>query len=464
MSRPWSFEGMRFEFMCKKVGLFKRDNKILGISVPLGILYISSYLKQNGYDVKVMDGYFDTTEDVYKSIREEKPKIVGVSGWTAGWKGDIEFINNLKKEFPDILLVYGGPHAMSWKENCLKDCKALDFVVNDEGEQSMLELCNAIKNNTSVKKVKGISWRDDGKIIINEPMPYIKELDNMPFPDRDAVDMNRYIPAIGLYKKLPNTTFIGSRGCPYQCTFCHSSNVLRLRSAKNIVDEIEEIVRKYGIKDVLFYDETFTVPKHRCLEICDELIKRKTGIVWSANARVDCLDEEMLKKMKKAGCWRLLFGLESGVQKNLDTIKKGFTIEQARKAIKLTSRSGIESYAVFILGVPGETYEESMQTIKFACELPLDYAVFSPLSVLPGTEIYDQIKDSDKLDFSGMTLASMSSYVPDTMTREQIEYLMKYSYKKFYGRPKYILKRALMMRSFTDLKRNIIGFFSLFKK
>jgi radical SAM superfamily enzyme YgiQ (UPF0313 family) len=237
-----------------------------------------------------------------------------------------------------------------------------------------------------------------------------------------------------------------------------------MRTATNITDEIEMLYREHGVKDIAFWDDTFTLSEERAMAFCDEMIRRGIKVDWAVNARVDRITGKLLAKMKEAGCWRVLYGIESGVQKNLDRIRKGTTIEQIRNAVRLTSEAGIEAYGTFMFGIPGETFEEGLQTIDFACSLPLDYAVFVNLTPLPGSEVYDDLMEGriqpakftrDRFNFKNV------SFVPEGMTEDQIRFLIQQGHRRFYIRASLVWKKIRKIRSFLDLRKNINGFLLL---
>jgi radical SAM superfamily enzyme YgiQ (UPF0313 family) len=234
-----------------------------------------------------------------------------------------------------------------------------------------------------------------------------------------------------------------------------------MRSAGNIADEIQWLVENQGVRDIAFWDDTFTLSEKRVDAFCDEIEKRGLDVDWAVNARVDRVTEGMLRRMKKAGCWRILFGIESGVQKNLDTLKKRTTLDQIRMAVSATSALGMEAYGTFMFGIPGETFEEGLATIDFACSLDLDYAVFVNLTPLPGSEVYNdllagKIKPSkftrDRFNFKNV------SFVPEGMTEDQIRFLIQEGHRRFYMRPRLVWKKIRRMRSLLDLKKYINGF------
>lgn len=465
LTSPWRQEDVSISFMKEKGGILKRafarpEQTILGVFPPLGLLYIGAVLKESGHQVKVLDGYFLNIEEITSIIKQAGYEIIGISSYTAGWENDKKTISLLKERFPDKVIVAGGPHPTVWKEECLRECGALDVVVCGEGEYIMKGLVTTLDSRGPLENIPGIIWRRGGEIRINPSCLYVDDLDGLPFPDRSLVDLNRYIPTISVYKRLPSTTVIASRGCPYSCIFCHAIKRVRLRDPESVLNELEELISRYGIKDVTFYDEIFALSRKNALKICEGIIENKLDLTWAANARPQELDAELLRKMKRAGCWRLLFGVESGSQKVLDIMKKGIKIGEIEEAVRLTKKFGIEAHGTFIFGTPGETFHDGLKTIRFARRLGLDYAAFGSLAPLPGTEVYQMINDPGKNDFSRHTMFNIS-YVPETMTKGELEKLLTLSYRKFYFRVFYILRRILKIRSFEDLRRNIVGFFGL---
>ena len=326
-------------------------------------------------------------------------------------------------------------------------------------------MCERLEKGKNLEDIQGLIWKKGKKIIKNRVPAIVSDLDLLPFPDLSLIDINKYSPDIGLYRTLPSMNIIGSRGCPYPCIFCNSEKIIRFRSVDNIIEQMKSEMSKHGIKEYIFYDELINFNQEFCIKLCKEIIKKGIKVSWSANARVDKINQNLLKLMKKAGCWRLLFGIESGVQKNLDFLKKGITLEQIKKTVTLTSKTGIETFGSFIFGIPGETYKEGLKTIKFACSLNLDYANFPNLTPYPGTPLWEAKEKYGKF-YTGRSDMHHISFVPFSMTRKELISLKILAYKKFYLRPNYIVKRALRIRSLEDIKRNLRGFltFSSFKK
>jgi len=348
-------------------------------------------------------------------------------------------------------------------ERAFAECEGLDFAVYGEGEQTIVDLITAVEGGGDLRHVRGILFRDADRAVRTAARPLVDDLDQIPLPDRDLIEIGRYRPSPLFYKRRPHASVFGSRGCPYECIFCHTNRRFRQRSSKSILDELELLSKRYGVRDISFWDDTFTLSHARVMRICEGILEQELPIIWSVNGRVDNVSDEMRAAMKRAGCWRILWGIESGVQKNLDTLKKGFTLDQVRSATARAKAHGIENLGMFVFGVPGETYEEGLKTIDFSCSLDLDLASFGFLTPYPGTELYDlvtqggvgHLKGDARYDIMNVT------FVPSTMTEAELIRLERLAFARLYLRGRYIAKRLLSIRSFDDLRNHLRGFFNL---
>jgi anaerobic magnesium-protoporphyrin IX monomethyl ester cyclase len=433
-----------------------------GTLPPLGLLYLAAYLKKDGHDVSVVDGSIVSYEQLMPVVRQKRPDIVGVSALTFLWKKAVSILNTVKEEFPKTFLIIGGPHPTYFPKQCFIDCPALDAVVMGEGEITFSELCRAIDTGKTLADIAGLAFRTKaGEIRINRPREPIRDLDELPLPARELVDLSKYRPAIQQYKTTPVTNVMGARGCPFRCIFCMhvTGDGIRYRSPQNIINEIKYLIRRYGIKEISFWDDTLTVDKKRVFEMCRIIKQEKLSIIWSAQARVNTLDPEILKEMKSAGCWKIFVGVESLSQKNLDVLKKGITTKEIFDSIRWMKEAGIEIEASFIFGIPGETYEDAKNDVREILKLGLDYMKCFPLTPLPGTEFYENIKLYGTMltnNFDEFT-ENKVVFVPHTMTEDQVRDIINYAYKKFYLRPSYVLKRLRKIRSFEEFLKHIRG-------
>lgn len=464
VTSPYKFEEIYPEYMAKKTKLGKKFGLIPGAVQPLGLLYIALVAKQDKHNIHFLDGVFETKDNIKNWISSNRPDVIGVSTTTTVWESAKSLIREIKQGFPGIPIIIGGAHADAWKENCLYDCKEADFMAYGESEYTFKQFARELENKSpNFSKIKGLVYREGNRIIKNPERALSRNLDEIPFPDRDLAPLERYCPAIGHYKRLPNATLITSRGCPNRCIFCHTDPRIRFRSVENILEEIDLLVNKYKVKDLLFWDDNLALKPDRLIKMCKEIIKRKYNLTWSASSRVDTINPTMLKFMKKSGCWKLLYGIETGVQKNLNTLNKGTTIERIRKTIKETHRAGISTFGMFMFGIPGETFKEGLETIEFACSLKLDFAKFSALTPFPGTRLWNNITEYGRItNFKDMDIHHVS-FIPYSMTKEEIEKLFHSAYKRFYQRPEYLFKKIINMKSLDDIKQNYRGFLSFIK-
>ncbi len=435
---------------------------------PLGMLYLASSLMKAGHDVKFLNGAFMTNEEIMNEIEQGRPYAVGLYSTTFGWKKAMEAAKNIKAIDKNIVTCVGGPYPIAVQEKCLEDCEWMDVVVTGEGEVTLNEMLERFSEGKTLEGVEGVVYRDNGEIKKNPLRPLIEDLDSLPFPARELLeDAVSYIPPPATYKRKPVAVMITSRGCNRKCLFCFQIDKKRItgvryRSVENVMEEIE-LCLKQGYKEIKFLDDTLAANYDRAMRITQEIKARKLDFTWFASACVSQVDEPLLRAFKEAGCWAILFGAESGVQKDLNTIKKGITLDQTRKAVKTAKKLGIKVLTPFLFGIPGQTYEDGLKSIEFACEIDPDVANFHALTPFPGSELYDNLEkygtiSDDTSDFSYQGAA----FVPFSMTREEIWKLRQLAFKKFYSRPKYILGRLLRMRTTDDLVAALKGAKSLF--
>ena len=453
---PWSFATVHPGSVGRRGLLNRLLGTVGGPSEPLGLLYIAAVLRERGHQVILRDGALVPPREILEAVTAHQPEVVGFSSMRHNWASTRWLIRQVRQALPRARLVLGGPQASCWQEETLQECAELDYAVVGEGERPMARLCAALeRGGRGVGEIPGLIYRDGARVVVTPPRAPERDLDSLPLPDYSLVDLRRYRPSVGFYNRLPSMNIITSRGCNRRCSFCTSEGRLRQRSVDAVVAELELMVRRHGVQHVTFYDEGLTFSRRRTLELCRKIRARGLDLSWCANARVDEVDEQLLMQMRQAGCWKLLFGLESGVQKNLDAVGKGTTVQQAWRAVRLTREAGIETFATFLFGIPGETYDEGLQTIEMACRLGLDYAAFLNLVPYKGSQIYDDLPRYGRL--TGKWSTNLISFVPHSMTFEQMARLNELAARRFYRRPSYLLGRLRAMRSLEDLRRNLRG-------
>lgn len=436
---------------------------------PLGIAYIASYIRKNGFSVKLVDVKElgeNWKEKIIDIIKNDNPRFIGISSTTPQIV-DAYIIADITKNInKDITTVIGGYHTTVLAEEVLKH-KNIDIVVYGEGEITFLELLQ----NKKLSEIKGICYKENELIKKNIERELIKDLDNIPWPAYDLLSMEKYgDPYIGKCAIV-----ITGRGCPFKCKFCASrvinKGLYRLRDIKKVVDEIEFLYKNYNIQGIKFVDDLFTLMPKRTIELCDELIKRKIKIRWMCNSRVDTINEEMLKKMKKAGCVLIKFGIESGDENTLKIVNKQIDLKKAEISIKMTKRCGIDTAGFFILGHPYETEETLKKTIDFAKKLPLDLVQFSMMIPYPGTEVYEMAKKKEGIELLNKDWSSFRRYgkpiirLP-TVSETKLEEYHSLAYRKFYLRPRYILNRLIKThpRQYLNYMNNVIALLKFIKR
>ncbi|MEF9437851.1 MAG: B12-binding domain-containing radical SAM protein [Candidatus Mariimomonas ferrooxydans] len=435
---------------------------------PLGTLYVASSLMKADHDVRFLNGAFMTHSEILDEVSNFEPEFVGIYSTTFGWDRAIRTAKDIKKVLKNVFITAGGPYPIAMQEKCLVESKDIDAVVNGEGEITAVEMMEKLSHGESLKGVEGVVFRDGENIVKNPPRPLIEDLDLLPFPARELLEnSNDYIPPPATYKRKPVAVIMTARGCNRKCIFCFQidkqrKSGIRYRSVESVMQEIELCLNQ-GYREIKFIDDTLAADYGRAMQIAKEIKKRRFDFTWFASACVNQVDKPLLKAFKDAGCWAILFGAESGVQKNLNAVRKGITLEQTRKAVKAAKEVGLTVYTPFIFGIPGETFEDGLKTIEFACEINPDIANFHAITPFPGTELYDNIekygKISDELtDFTYQGVA----FIPHSMTRDDIVTLRQIAFRRFYSRPRFIVKRILGLRNIHDVKVAAKGFKGLF--
>ncbi|MCK5512224.1 MAG: radical SAM protein [Thermodesulfovibrionia bacterium] len=434
---------------------------------PLGTLYVASSLLKEGHDVRFLNGAFMKHAEILKDVSIYKPEFIGIYSTTFGWNRAVQTASDIKSIHKGGFIAVGGPYPIAVQEKCLEDSTDIDSVVTGEGERTVVEMLDRLSQGKSLAGVEGVVFRQGQEIIKNPPRPLITDLDSLLFPARELLgDAKDYIPPPATYKRKPVAVIMTARGCNRRCIFCFQidkkrKSGIRYRSVENVIQEIE-LCLKQGYREIKFIDDTLAADYDRALQIAKEIKQRKLNFTWFASACVHQVDKPLLRAFKDAGCWAILLGAESGVQKNLNTIRKGITLEQTRNAVKEAQEAGLTVYTPFIFGIPGETFEEGLKTIEFACTINPDIANFHALTPFPGTELYDNIENygSMSFDLTDFTYQGVA-FIPHTMKREEIAELRQIAFKRFYSRPGYILRRICMLRNVNDIKAAAQGFMSL---
>ena len=454
----------------ESVGKAKSLLRVLNIIPPLGLAYIAAILEEAGAGVRIIDCATGVSfDELARKIAQERPDIVGLTATTPAFLKAVKAAGLVRKIAPSAKILLGGAHVTAVPEAAMAG-GPFDIGVLREGEATVQELFENYRAGgfENLNRIKGIIYRDNTDLRRNEARPFIEDLDSIPLPARHLLPHpERYRPTPASCRQVPYAVIITSRGCPSRCTFCDRmvfGNRFRMRSTAGIFREIEAVVADYGVKEIRFFDDTFTLDKDSVHEICSEFEKRRLGLSWTCLTKVACVDGPLLRHMKKAGCWQVLYGIESGDDRMLRLLKKGNTVEMNQRAIRLTQEAGLEVRGDFLVGSPGETWDSLERTVRFAIDMDLDYAHFNKFVPFPGTELYMTLTaQGHEFDFFGSAIQDHERvyYVNPGMTAESFSAFLDKAYRRFYLRPDYILKRLLSIRTFHQLKGQISGFFAI---
>jgi radical SAM superfamily enzyme YgiQ (UPF0313 family) len=413
---------------------------------PIGLAYIASAIKElSDADVKIIDARVDGFEiGMAKDFN-----LVVINTGTPTINFDIQLSQKIKElNGPKVALI--GVHAAFFHNELAKCC---DFIIRGEPDTVLANLVNCIERGQDARRVNGITWNDRGHVCVNKNEKPIENLDGLPFQAIDLLSKKYYDI---LTKRRPIAFMITSRGCPFRCAFCSAkfySGKYRYRSAKHVVDEMKFLLNK-GFKDITFFDDSFTANKKRVIDLCDIIQEDKLDVTWRCLSRVDALDGEMLKKMKQAGCYQVQFGVESGNQSILNSMKKGISIERIWKTFGLCDSMGIETVGFFMLGYPGETIESINETIKTAHKISPDFVTFNLFTPLPGSEIFNSMdkKEWEQYDFTSTSFCDIPS--------EKMVELIGKAYRGYYLRPSYLFRRISKTREPIRILRQNLKFWT----
>ena len=356
-------------------------------NMPLGLSYIAAVLEKNGFEVKVLDFLVSqySEEKLHRHMAEFRPEVVGVTAVTMNYPMSSDILRLCKRFDENVITVIGGPHVTFCAQQTLKEAPWIDIVVRGEGEYTMLD----IVSGKELPGIEGVVFRKEDGMMITSSRPWIENLDELPFPARHLFPLSKY------RAFSAGGSLITGRGCPFNCIFCLGHRMtgrrVRLRNPKLVVDEMQ-LVLELGFKEIHVEDDLLTLNHPHVHAICDEIVNRGLKIKWSAFSRVDTVNRQLLRKMKQAGCFDLVYGVESGNQEILDRAKKKITLKKVREAVALTKEMGMKAFASFILGLPGETKDTMRQSYDFVRQLGTPYT-FHVLAPFPGTEVREKAEE-----------------------------------------------------------------------
>lgn len=444
-----------------------------GHQAPLGLCYIAAFLEKRGFEVLIIDAEAEKLDniDTVSRITGFRPDAIGITSTTVAFDRAKGLAGDIKALYGNVPIVIGGPHVSSNPIHALS-VGCFDYGVFGEGEITAVEIFNAIKTGSGVEGLRGSVYRKNGKVVCNEPRPYIDNLDSLPFPAMHLLKkVAAYRPPLGSYLKRPVVSMVTSRGCPHKCIFCDNNTfgrAVRFHSPEYVVSGMERAVKDYGAREIAFLDDTFTLSHDRLAAMMSLMRRRSIRIRWSCMTRADRLTRELVKEMKKAGCWQIGLGAESGNQAVLDFIKKGITLRQVRDVVGWCAECGIYVKGFFMIGHPIDNMGTIDETIKFAKSVQFSDVVVSISTPIPGTELYSiaanygDIRSSDPSEYSYWKPV----FVPRGMDRSLLFGKQKQLYAEFYFRFGIILKQVRKIRSpillFKYMTNAVSAAFSLY--
>ncbi len=438
--------------------------------LPLGLAYIAAVLEKQNYKVKILDCIVQplSNEEFLQEFNSFNPDIVGFTSVTSTIRSAYRLSAMVKENKPEVVTIIGGPHATAMPDECLNE--AIDFVVSGEGEETIKDL---LANLKKPEKVNGLIFKRKGEIIHTAPRAFIRDLDALPMPARHLFpSLKLYKGQEGLGNRIPVASIITSRGCPFKCAFCFKAvfgNKFRARSAESIVKEWTFLVKEYKVKEISIVDDSFTTSKKRVHAVCDYLIENKLTIPWSCpnGIRVDLIDLELVQKMRRAGCYRVALGIESGSQAIIDSIGKNITLEQVEHAIKCCKKVGIKTMGFFMLGNLAENEDTMRKTINFAIKLNPTYAQFLIGMPFPGSRFYNEVIKNGELYIDNWdqygNYEKLASYKYKQITPALLLKMHKEAYRRYYFRFGYIIRQLFNFDNYRYILRRIKAFANVFK-
>lgn len=418
----------------------------------LGMLMLAAVARQNGYRVHLDDAKAQGTpvEEVAQRIAALRPDYLGLSATTISVTNAGRIAERVKALLPNVVTILGGAHVSAIPERTLTAFPSIDFGVVGEGEISLIDLLARLENGTSVTDVAGLVYRQDGRIVANPRAPYIDDLDALPPPAWDLLPEypHRFRPTMFSYPRTPVATLITSRGCPFTCTFCDrstSGRKGRMHSVESVLRLCQMLVDR-GARHINFLDDLFTVRKQRVIDLCHAFIERGFTFSWSCNSHPNLLDFSTMQLMRRAGCWQIAYGIESGSQRVLDVVKREVRIDRMRETLRMTRAAGIRAKGYLMLGHPTEGVDSLDETAAFLSTVELDFCQITKFTPYPGTPAYPTIYDHGAFveDWERMNAMNFV-FIPNGLTADTLETYFDQCYRAFYSRPDILWSLARLL-------------------
>ncbi|MBI1817496.1 MAG: cobalamin B12-binding domain-containing protein [Deltaproteobacteria bacterium] len=419
----------------------------------MGVLILAAVARQRGYRVHLIDAKEQGTplDEVSRQIVALRPDYLGLSATTISVTNAARIADRVKQLAPGVTTILGGSHVSAIPERTLDAFPSIDFGVVGEGEVSLFELLARLESGRAIDDVPGLAYRRDGQVHSNLRAPYIDDLDALPMPAWDLLPdfPHRFQPSLFSYPRTPVATLITSRGCPFSCSFCDRSTSGkrgRMHGVEYVIGLCRHLVG-LGVRHIIFVDDLFTVRKQRVVELCQALLDHRLDLTWSCNSHPNLLDLDTLKLMRRAGCWQIAYGIESGSQRVLDMVKREVSIPKMRETLRMTQAAGIRSKGYLMIGHPTEGLDSLAEDVAFLKEVELDLCQITKFTPYPGTPAYPTIRDHGTFDEDWERMNAMNfMFVPRGLSEDVLETYFDHLYSTFYSRPDVLwgLARLLM--------------------
>ncbi len=430
-----------------------------GVFPSLSLLYVAGVLEACNVTVQMVDANAEGLDlaTTIEQVKAFRPDMVGYTLTTYLFHQTLDWVRPIR-EATGVPSLVGGIHlGLFPHESFAQDC--LDYGVTGEAEMSLPGLLRAYVDRTEPSDVPGVVYRRDDEVVVTPPAPLLSEVDEAPLPARHLIDNSIYFSFISRLRNF--TPLMTSRGCPFRCIFCEQGGLrFRPRSPVAVVDEIEHAMRDHGVREFDFFDSAFTINKPRVHAICEEIQRRGLDFIWAARSRVDTVDAPLLRAMRDAGCDRIYYGLESGNREILRTLRKAADLDQMVETVAMTRKVGIETFGYFMIGSPGETEATVRQTMRLSLKLDLDYAQYSKVTPMPGTELYRMLVEESGRDLWREIVLdpAKDTWMPrprTDLTETQVQELTRLAYLRFYYRPSYLVRAFKRIKSAEELFRSV---------
>ncbi len=434
----------------------KDMSRIANIMPPVGLCSLAAWLEQHGHRTWIHDCYAEPLpgEQIVDLVREYEPEYVGISATTSSFPDGVRIAQTIKKNFPDVTIILGGVHISALRERSMKVYPEIDFGVVGEGEEALLSLIES--DHTNLDDIPGLLYRDGEDIVFTGYRTSRIDMDALPFPAYEKLEgyPEKYKLPIFNYPRVPNTTAITSRGCPYGCAYCDRSvfgPVFNCNSAEYMFNLVQYLRKKFGIRHINFYDDVFTLDRERIVEFCTRLINADMDFTFNCASRAEQLDTELLRLMKRAGCWMISLGIETGDPELLESVRKNADLERISDTVHAIKYAGIRVKGLFMLGLPGETEQSIDRSIEYCLSLPLDDFNLAKFTPFPGTPLYKNIRDYGEFNEDWELMNCLNFvFVPRAFTRERLEARYREFYRRFFKRSRVLLGYGAMLWKSPD--------------